>query len=150
MATFNGILNGTKIGVYDGSTLLAYSTSGSLSINHNLRDSSNKQSGGWSESLEGQRDWEISAEGMLAFLGPSASAGTGSAIPEKTVDEMFTAYITTRATLSIVFESPDAGDYQYSGTAWLTSISMDAPLEDTSTWSMSFKGTGALTQTVNS
>lgn len=148
MATYNGILNGTKIGVYDGSTLLAYSTSGSISINHNLRDASNKSSGGWSESLEGQRDWEISAEGLLAFLDASGTAGGGSAITGKTVDEMFTSYIATRSTLSIVFETTESGDYKYSGTAYLTSVSMEAPMEDTSTWSMSFKGTGVLTQAV--
>ena len=77
----------------------------------------------------------------------------GALVPtvNKQIDEdtkMFTSYIASRDTLSIVFETTEAGDYKYSGTAYLTSISMEAPMEDTSTWSMSFKGTGALTQAV--
>lgn len=140
MAT-SGILNGTLIGIYDGSTLVAYATSGSISINHNLREISNKESLGWKEQLEGQRDWEMSCEGMVAFL--TAAAG---AVGGKTVDELFTAYIETRANLTVSFESSESGDKKWSGDAWLTSISMDAPNEDSTTYSCSFSGTGALTQ----
>ena len=74
MAT-SSVLNGTKIGVYDGSTLIAYATSGSISINHSAREISNKESAGWKEVMEGQRDWEMSCEGMLAFLESSGAVG---------------------------------------------------------------------------
>lgn len=37
MAT-TGVINGTKFGVYAGSTKIGFATSASLSINHNLRD----------------------------------------------------------------------------------------------------------------
>tara|TARA_R100001443_G_scaffold117213_1_gene140545 strand:- start:1300 stop:1716 length:417 start_codon:yes stop_codon:yes gene_type:complete len=134
MATV-GIINGTKFGVYDGGTLVAYATSGSLSINHNARETSNKESGGYKEILEGQRDWEISCEGMVAFDGGAT----------KSIDELFTSYIATRASLTVSFESSESGDKKWSGTAFLTSISLDAPNEESTTYSCSFAGTGALT-----
>ena len=135
MATV-GIINGTKFGVYDGGTLVAYATSGSISINHNVRETSNKESEGWKEVLEGQRDWEISCEGMVAFDGGAT----------KSVDELFTSYITTRASLTVSFESSESGDKKWSGTAFLSSISLDAPNEESTTYSCSFTGTGVLTQ----
>ena len=140
MAT-SGVINGTNIGIYDGSTLIAYATSGSISINHNTREISNKESAGWKEVLEGQRDWEMSVEGMLAWL-----TAAGGAVGGKTTDELFTSYIATRTNLTVSFESSVSGDYKWSGDCFLTSISMDAPNEDSSTYSASFAGTAALTQ----
>ena len=63
MAT-NGVLNGTKFAVYAAGTKIAYATTASISINHNLRDTSTKDSGGWRDQLERQRDWEVSVDGM--------------------------------------------------------------------------------------
>jgi predicted secreted protein len=137
----SGIVNGTKFGIYDGSTLIAYATSGSVSMNHSTRESSNKESSGWKEIMEGQRDWECSCEGMVAFL----TLG-GAAVAGKTVDELFTTYIATRGTLTVSFESSDTGDYKWSGTAYMSSLSIDAPNEESSTYSCSFTGTSALTQ----
>jgi len=139
MAT-TGVINGTKFGVYAGATKIGYATSASLSINHNLRDTSTKDSGGWRSQLEGQRDFEISVEGMVIF---STASG---AIADLTVDELYSTYIATRAELTIKFSTEVSGDYKWSGQAFMTSLSMDTPNEDSSTFSASFSGTGALTQ----
>ena len=140
MAT-SGIINGTRFGVYDGANLIAYATSGSISINHSARETSNKESAGWKEIMEGQRDWEMSVEGMLAFLTLAGGAVGGS-----TVNELFTSYIATRASLTVTFESSTAGDPNWSGDCYMTSISADAPNEESSTYSASFSGTSVLTQ----
>ena len=136
MAT-SGIINGTKFGIYEDSKLIAYATSGSISINHSSRETSNKEDLGWKTVMEGQRDWEISCEGMVAFLDLD-----GGAI----VDEIFTTYITTRGTYTISFESSETGDKKWSGKGYISSISVDAPNEESSTYSVSFTGTAALTQ----
>ena len=140
MAT-SGIINGTKFGIYQGSTLIAFATSGSLSVNHSARETSNKESAGWKEIMEGQRDWEISCEGMVAFL-----TLAGGAVGGDTVNELFTAYIATRTPLTISFESSETGDFKWSGNAYLVSLSLDAPNEESSTYSASFTGTSVLTQ----
>lgn len=140
MAT-DGVINGTKFAVYLGGTKVAYATSASISMNHNLRDTSTKDSGGWRDQLEGQRDWEVSVEGMLIFTNLD-----GTAISGLTMNELYTNQIATRASYELKFSTEVTGDIKWSGTAFLTSLSADTPNEDSSTWSASFSGTGALTQ----
>tara|TARA_Y100001973_G_C5170416_1_gene318693 strand:+ start:53 stop:481 length:429 start_codon:yes stop_codon:yes gene_type:complete len=139
MAT-TGVINGTKFAVYAGGTKIAYATSASISMNHNLRDTSTKDSSGWRDQLEGQRDWEVSVEGMLIF------EESGGAIAGLTMDELYTSYIATRTVFELKFSTEVSGDYKWTGNAFLTSLSADTPNEDSSTWSASFSGTGALTQ----
>ncbi len=139
MAT-DGVINGTKFGVYVAGTKVAYATSASISMNHNLRDTSTKDSGGWRDQLEGQRDWEVSVEGMLIFTNLDGTAITGAAF-----DDLYTTYIATRTQFELKFSTEVTGDYKWTGQAFLTSLSADTPNEDSSTWSGSFSGTGALT-----
>ena len=143
MAT-NGIINGTKFGVYAAGTKIGYATSASISMNHSLRDASTKESGGWREQLEGQRDFEVSVEGMVIFT------TSGGAITDITMDELYSTYIATRTEFTILFSTDVAGDQEWTGQAFMTSLSMDAPNEDSSTWSASFSGTGALTMQAHS
>ena len=140
MAT-NGVINGTKFGVYAAGTKIGYATSASISMNHNLRDTSTKDSAGWRDQLEAQRDWEVSVEGMLLFVD-----GSGSAISDLTMNELYTSYIATRTEFTLMFSTEITGDLKWSGQAFMTSLSADTPNEDSSTWSGSFSGTGALTQ----
>jgi len=143
----NGQLNGTDLGVYIGGTLVAYSTSATLNVNHSPRSTSNKEDGGWETAMEGYRNWDVSCDAMYAWLDPA-----GSAISNETLSEIFTGYIHTRASFTLTFgvTSTTAGDTKYTGTAWLTSASLSAPNEDTATFSVSFQGSGALAQTIAS
>lgn len=139
MAT-NGVINGTMFGVYVAGTKIGYATSASISMNHNLRDTSTKDSAGWRDQMEGQRDWEVSTEGMVIFT------TSGGAIADLTMDELYSTYIATRTEFELVFQTAVSGDIKWTGQAWMTSLSADTPNEDSSTWSASFSGTGALTQ----
>jgi hypothetical protein len=95
--------------------------------------------------MEGYRNWDVSCDAMYAWLDPA-----GSAISNETLSEIFTGYITTRASFTLTFgvTTSVTGDTKYTGTAWLTSASLSAPNEDTATFSVSFQGTGELTQTI--
>ena len=141
----NGQLNGTDLGVYIGGTLVAYSTSATLNINHSPRSTSNKEDGGWETAMEGYRTWDVSCDALYAWLDPA-----GSAISNETLSEIFTGYIHTRASFSLTFGTTGStsGDTKYVGDAWLTSASLSAPNEDTATFSVSFQGSGVLTQTI--
>ena len=141
----NGQLNGTDLGVYIGGTLVAYSTSATLNVNHSPRSTSNKEDGGWETAMEGYRNWDVSCDALYAWLDPA-----GSAISNETLSEIFTGYIHTRASFTLTFgvTSTTTGDTKYTGTAWLTSASLSAPNEDTATFSVSFQGSGVLTQTI--
>ena len=143
----NGQINGTELGCYIDGTLVAYSTSATLNVNHTPRSTSNKEDGGWETAMEGYRNWDVSCDALYAWLDPA-----GSAISNETLSEIFTGYIHTRASFTLTFgvTSTTAGDTKYTGTAWLTSASLSAPNEDTATFSVSFQGSGALTQTIAS
>ena len=147
----NGILNGTDLKVYitpsgGSATLIAYATSATININHSTRSTSNKESGGWSENMEGMRDWDVSVDAMYAWLDAD-----GAAIGGLTLSELFDIMIGTRAKASVTFgvTTTTGGDTKYTGDVWMTSASLSAPLEDSSTFSASFQGTGQLTQTVS-
>jgi len=146
MANLTTAINGTDIKVYDSSgVLVAYAQSGTLNVNHSTRDISNKESSGWAEAMEGQRNWDISVDGAYAWTNVSGTALTNGA------DDALNSYIITRANFTIKFGNTggSTGDIVYEGTAWMTSFSVSAPTEDTATYSLSFTGTGALTQTVS-
>jgi len=146
----NGQLNGTDLSVYitpDGgsATLIAYATSATININHNTRSTSSKESGGWEENMEGMRNWDVSCDALYAWLTPA-----GGAIGGLTLSELFTDMIATRTKLDVTFGTTGSTteDTKYTGEVWCTSASLSNPLEDTSTFSVSFQGTGALTQTI--
>ncbi len=145
MAATDGQINGTELGVYIGGTLIAYSTNATININHSTRGTSSKESGGWEYNMEGMRNWDVSCDALYAWLTPG-----GSAITNDTLSDIFTTYMTTRASFSLTFgvTTSDTADTKYTGTAWLTSASLTAPMEDTSTFSVSFQGSGVLVQTV--
>ena len=140
------ILNGTDIKVYDGANvLIAYAQNGSININHSTREITNKESGGWKETLEGLRDWSVDVDGAYAWTDAAGVALTNG------FEDVLNSYILTRASLTVKFGTTGVatGDVLYSGTAWLTSGSISAGTEDTATYSLSMEGTGALTQTVS-
>ena len=147
MAANEGQLNGTELGVYVAGTLVAYSTNATLNVNHSTRSTSSKESGGWEDNMEGMRNWDVSCDALYAWLDPA-----GSAITNKTLSDLFTGYLATRTSFDLTFGSTAVtglGNTKYTGTAWLTSASLTAPLEDTSTFSVSFQGSGPLVQTID-
>ena len=145
MAAQDGQLNGTELGVYVGGVLVAYSTNATLNVNHSTRSTTSKESGGWEDNMEGLRNWDVSCDALYAWLDPA-----GTAISNKTLSDLFTGYLATRTSFDLTFGSTSAtaGNTKYTGTAWLTSASLTAPLEDTSTFSVSFQGSGPLVQAI--
>ena len=143
----DGQLNGTEIGVYVAGVLVAFSTNATLNINNNTRSVSSKESGGWEENAEAYRSWDVTCDSLYAWLTPA-----GGAISNTTLSDMFTAYIATRTSFTLVFgNTSSVGDgwTTYTGTAWMTSASITAPLEDTATFTVSFQGTSTLTQAID-
>tara|TARA_R110002153_G_scaffold64943_1_gene174025 strand:- start:105 stop:509 length:405 start_codon:yes stop_codon:yes gene_type:complete len=134
MAT-TGIINGTDLLVFIGGTAITHSTSASISFSMETRDASTKDSAGYREILEGQRSYTIECEGMTAL-----DAANG-------FEELFAAWV-ARTVLTVKFGTADATDQFYQGTGYLTSLSMDSGVEDSSTFSASFEMSGTVTTTV--
>ena len=152
MASWDGQINGSEINVFlvgsGPNALIGYGTNATLNINHSPRSTSSKESGGWDESMEGMRSWDVSCDCLYAWLQPD-----GSALTTTSLSDMFTAYIATRAQFLITFGANTAesgiGKTKYSGQAWLTSANITAATEDTATFTVSFQGSGVLTQTID-
>jgi len=114
---------------------LLFATSASLSISRDLRDSTNKSSSGWSESLAGLMSWELSGDGFVEFT--NADANT------KNVKDLFTQMIADSPEVTVKFSD---GTTYYVGNAFMTSLSVDAGVEENATYSISLTGSGELTQ----
>lgn len=131
MAT-TGKFNGTDILVYVDGVAVAHATSHTLNVNAEMIDATTKSSAGWKDILPGLRDWSIDAEGLVAY---DATEG---------VEELY-ADITGRTQVTVKFTTEVTGDARWTGSAYVSSMSLSAPMEDVVSYSISFAGDGALT-----
>lgn len=129
------ILNATdvilSVTTASGLEAIAHSTSASLSVSMDLRDSTTKSSAGWSESLGGLKSWEMSGDAFVDI------AATGAEVLE-----LWNVW-ETGAAINVSF---GATGIVYTGSALITSISIDAGVEENATYSISLTGTAALSQ----
>jgi TP901-1 family phage major tail protein len=132
MANF---LNGSDLLVYIGSgqtaTAVGYSRSCSISLSTNMADATTKSNNGFSESIPTTKSWEISVEGLGVW--------------NENIKQFVDAY-NDRTPLVISFHPTQlaSGQMKYSGTAYLESLEISGEMEDGVTYSVSFKGSGAL------
>ena len=130
------IQNATGVVLSLEGTAIAHCTSASLSISRDLRDSTTKSSAGWSESLAGLMSWEMSGDAFVDVSdNPTMSTNIAALI---TGDSVTCTFVLDDA--SGTTPTPKT----YSGEAFITSISVDAGVEENSTFSISLTGTAAL------
>ena len=128
-----GVLNGTLAKIQVGGVTVAHLTSNSLTFDHSTRDASSKDSAGWKQSLEGQKGFSGSAEG---FFAEDATYG---------FTDLFDAFA-LRSQVTVTWTTDVAGDVEYSGACYITSLERTDGLEESSTFSVSLEGTGAVTK----
>ena len=127
-----GIINGKLLRLYDGSDVIGKATECSISFSGELRDTSNKDSGGWSEKLPGLKSASISTTALLAY---DATHG---------FEELWTKFAAGTA-ITAKFSTEVTGDYYHTGTFYITSMEVNAPNEENSTLSISLESSGAIT-----
>jgi len=139
------ILNGTEIKVYSTSTnnLVAFAQNCTLNINHSPREITNKESGGFKEILEGVRDFSIDIDGAYAWTDGSGGLSNGAD------DLIETNVLNARQKVSFIFgDDTTQHDVSYTGSGFITSMSLTGGTEDTATYSISIEGSGILNQVV--
>ena len=129
-----GVMNGTLMGVYIGSTLIAHSTEGSISLSMDTRDISSKDSAGARALLEGMKSGSISVSALYSEDGAYGA------------DELYTA-MQSRLPLAVKFSTEVSGDHFWSASSYLTSLEVSASTEDNMSFSATFELTGAITYT---
>ena len=131
------ILNATdvvlSVTVDDGLKAIAHCTSASISINMDLRDSTTKSSAGWQDNLGGLRSYELSGDAFVDIVEDTEKSD---------ILELWTVW-NQRAAVIVSF---GISGMLYEGTAFITSLSIDAGVEENATFSISLTGSGALTQ----
>ena len=151
MAT-TGVFNGTSLVVLIGSEVVAYATSCSLSMAIDAPDASTKQSLGWADEIGGQRSWSLTTDG-LATVSPTTTVANYVSLPELTtlalLRQPVTVVFTTVDNSTVGGVTPVTGDAKWTGSAFIESVDMTADMENPVTYSVSFKGTGVLTQSAN-
>ncbi len=134
MATV-GKINGTLIKLFIDDTVVAFSTNNDKSNEMSTRETSNKDSGGNKEALEGMKSWGGSGSAYMAEDSPFGY---------EDLWDLFQA----RTAITVKESSSVAGDVEYTGLAHLTSLSRTSGLEETVTFDYSYEGTGAQTKAV--
>ena len=136
------IMNSTDVVIQiseDGGTsydIIGRATSASLSVSMETRDTTNKDSAGWQENLEGLKSWSLSGDGLVTY---SISGDYD------TPDDLFTL-LSNRTLVKVKFGSATSGEIDYTGDAYLVSYEQEAGVEENVTYSFGFTGTGVLAQ----
>lgn len=136
------IMNSTDVVIQisedDGTSydIIGRATSASLSVSMETRDTTNKDSAGWQENLEGLKSWSLSGDGLVTY------SITGE---YDTPDDLFTL-LANRTLIKVKFGSATSGEIDYTGDAYLVSYEQEAGVEENVTYSFGFTGTGELTQ----
>ncbi len=134
MALINGTNLTIKIGTPPGAALLK-ATTASIELSVDLPDATTKDSAGWSEFFAGVRSWTLSSDGLIDYASDA----------KVETDELVTMLI-NRTAVIVEFSTATSGDMKLTGSAFITSISQTADMESPAGFSVSFQGTGALTQ----
>jgi predicted secreted protein len=129
------LINGTNLVIKVGGVPILKATTASLEMSVDMPDATTKDSQGWAEFFAGVRSWTLSSDGLIDYA-TSASVET---------DELV-AMLIARSTVAVTFGTSTTGDMLLSGNAYVSSISQTADMESPSGFSVSFQGTGALTQ----
>lgn len=119
-----------------GSDPVAHSTSANLTITRELRDITTKDSSGSQENAEGLLSFEISTDALQDFAA------------DLDFQDFFNDIGSTTA-VTVRFAQRDTGggtDKYYEGSAFITSLSMDAGVEENATYSATFTGTATLSE----
>jgi len=135
MAT-TGTVSGNDVGISIDTDLIACATSASIDFSTNMIDSTCKDNNGAEQVKPSQQTWSMALDGNLAF--DSAYGWV----------DLVTAW-KAGTLMNVSWGTTETGDPNYSGTAYIDSLSASAPVNDIVTYSVNFKGTGEVTIGVN-
>jgi len=134
-------VNGRKWLVYEiitaTATAIPLGTTASLNINNNVIDASDKDSGGWRQLIDGQRDWDVS---MTANYDQEQAKQMGL------IDAILNVTTSTERTIGIGLDDA-VGDILFQGQALVASTPISGDNEALVTIDYDFQGTGELTKT---
>jgi predicted secreted protein len=136
------VQNGTYFKLYystdDGSTwnAIAHGTDHTLEVTMDTREANTKDSGAERSFLSSYTSWSMSAEHLVDLEGTH------------NYDELFTLW--KARTKFKVYMQGGTTESGYGGEVYITSLSLNMPMEDNTSCSVSLQGTGTLALLDNS
>ena len=101
-------------------------------------DTTTKQSAGNKEIIAGKFSWSMTVEALVTY-----DAETDTDKP----NDLYNLQV-AKTKIDVKFGSVNPGEFDHQGSCFITEYSQSAGTEETATYSATFTGTGALTQTV--
>lgn len=133
------LIKGQDLLIFIGADPIGYATTCSLEMTMDTIDTSNKMSGAYKTYLVGQMGWTLSSDSMLTF---ATTAG-------QSIADLFEA-MEARTPVTVKFAKVGAayaaGVPSFTGSALITSLSVQADNGAVATMSVTMTGTGALTK----
>jgi len=121
-------------GGVSGGTVVSRQNDVTFSVNHEPRDITTKDSGGWRQLLEGLRSYEISISGLLAFDDTLSVYTSSTGID---------AVLRARTQQTWILGTAVSGDVKLSGAGYWTSLEVGSPDQESNmTFSATLQGTG--------
>lgn len=123
---------------------IAFSTDAKIEITADVREISSKDSGYWKEKLSGKLDWKCSTdalytESLTATTTTDFDALYNMMLGRVPIDCIFGAILGDPGAQTV---NPEKGSF--AGTVIITALSVSAPDNETTTYSVSLEGTGEL------
>lgn len=117
-----------------GGTVVSRQNDVTFSVNHEPRDITTKDSGGWRELLEGLRSYEISISGLLAYDDTLSVYTSSTGID---------AVLRARTSQTWILGTAVSGDVKLSGAGYWTSLEVGSPDQESNcTFSATLQGSG--------
>lgn len=133
------IFNGTDLGVYIGSNLIAAATDVSLTLNAETIDITTKDSSRFRELLPGLRSGSMSVSGLIDYVDAS----------NQDFLNLYDAWEAgTSLTLKFSRSTLATGEASFAASGFITSLEQSGGTEDTASYSATFELTGAIDETV--
>lgn len=99
-------------------------------------DATCKDNDGAKSTLPGEQTWSFTAEGLQVY-----DATTG-------IEDLMSDW-RNKVEATIAWSTGELGDKTYSGQAYISAISMGAPLNGVATWNVTWTGKGVLSEATN-
>ena len=136
----DGVINGTFYSLQIDFKTILFGTAATFSVEQNLKDITVRETHNWKTQLPGTRNWSMEFEGKLAY---KFVDGTSPAWNKMTIDGAYTTGIADQNRVIVTLKG-GTGSYFWSGYAYITSMSIDAPNEDSTSMRISLSGVNNL------
>jgi len=143
-----GVVNGRKYILLLDGKYLGFCTSHTINFESATRDISVRETENWHTNMHGMREMSVDCEGLWAQTNPDGTLNSANAvlfggvmyqIPPVAPFDIVELGIMKQHCYTVTFVDWTDHSAIWEAKGWVQSFSLDTPMEDSSTFNMSFK-----------